>query len=40
MFTDLIAYSAVRYINAGVRIVRVCVQVLLLLVLYGTVLQQ
>jgi len=40
MFTDLNACSAVRYLTAEVRIVTVCVKFLLLVVLYGTVLQQ
>jgi len=40
MCTVLTACSAVRYHNAAVRIVRVYVNFLQLVVLYGTVLQQ
>jgi len=40
MCTVLNACSAVRYSTAAVRIVTVFVQFLLIVVLYGTVLQQ
>ena len=40
MCTVLTACGIVRYRTAGVRIVKICVQFLLLLVLYGTVLQE
>ena len=40
MCKDLTAYSAVGYRTPAVRIVSVCVQIILLVVLYGTVMQQ
>ena len=40
MFTVLTAFSAVLYRTAAVRIVTVCVQFLLLVVLYVTLLQR
>jgi hypothetical protein len=40
MCTVLTACSIVGYYTAGVRIIKMCVQFLLLVVLYGTVLQE
>ena len=40
MCTVLTACSIVRYSTAGVRIVKICVQFLLLVVLYVTGLQE
>jgi len=40
MCTVLTVCSIVQYITAAVRIVKICVQFLLLVVLYGTLLQQ
>jgi len=40
MSTVLTACSVVRSCTAGVRIVKICLQFLLLVVLYGTVLQE
>ena len=40
MSTVITACSIVRYCTVGVRIVEICVQLLLPVVLYGTVLQE
>ena len=40
MCTVLTVCSIVRYCTAVVRIAKICVQFLLLVVLYGTVLQE
>ena len=40
MCKDFTAFRFVRYRTAGVRIVKMCVQVLLLVLLYCTVLQE
>ena len=39
VFAVVTVWSIVRYSTAGLRIVKVCVQFLLLVVLYGTVLK-